>query len=552
MTRSSATPSVSRPRRSPRRGRQALNLALSAAGHVRRRCSWAASRSVSSPVRGASPRCSAARWSRTCRRARWSSPSRSAVHDLHVGDVMLFNAPIDGHPPVVHRIHEIIEVEGEPGVPDQGRRERRARRVDDPPPLTHGVAGRARHSVRGNVVGLLHEADLRVTVLVLGVGLMTIDRARRDLARRADAAPATTNATSPTRRPRRTARPGRHRSRPPRRRRIATTAGHTGDVHRDRPRRRARRRRPRAVHRRPHQAGADVRVGQPERTDGPALQLDERHRAQPRVDRQLADVHDRLHREAGQRDRRPVLDDRRLDDGRDVDSHRRRAPGTTHPALLRRARDPRQLVERATRPRSSSNACIASINLVAGTTAGFGGDTGQATRGQAQRARRRRGRQQRQRLHRRHDEQPHPQGHREHRHHHDDRRRRHRQHRLHVHGHRDDASRSTRPAASPSTPAATSTSPTRATTASARWPGRPSARSRAAAPATPSCTFSGTATTVTLTAPRGVAVNSSGNVYIADTGNNCVRKVVGTDDQPGRGRRHRQHRRARSRAPRRP
>jgi hypothetical protein len=42
------------------------------------------------------------------------------------------------------------------------------------------------------------------------------------------------------------------------------------------------------------------------------------------------------------------------------------------------------------------------------------------------------------------------------------------------------------------------------------------------------CTFSGTATTVTLNGPRGVAVNSSGNVYIADTTNNCVRKVVGT------------------------
>ncbi len=41
------------------------------------------------------------------------------------------------------------------------------------------------------------------------------------------------------------------------------------------------------------------------------------------------------------------------------------------------------------------------------------------------------------------------------------------------------------------------------------------------------CAFAGAATSATLSAPRGVAVDASGNVYIADTGNNCIRKVTG-------------------------
>jgi signal peptidase I len=39
------------------------------------------------------------------------------------------------------------------------------------------------------------------------------------------------------------------------------------------------------------------------------------------------------------------------------------------------------------------------------------------------------------------------------------------------------------------------------------------------------CTYSGPATGVSLNAPRGVAVDAAGTVYIADTGNNCIRKV---------------------------
>jgi signal peptidase I len=50
----------------------------------------------------------------------------------------------------------------------------------------------------------------------------------------------------------------------------------------------------------------------------------------------------------------------------------------------------------------------------------------------------------------------------------------------------------------------------------------------AGAGATTTCSFSGTATSVSMSAPAGVAVDSSGTVYIADTGRNCIRKVVGT------------------------
>lgn len=40
------------------------------------------------------------------------------------------------------------------------------------------------------------------------------------------------------------------------------------------------------------------------------------------------------------------------------------------------------------------------------------------------------------------------------------------------------------------------------------------------------CAFAGTATSATLNQPRGVAIDTSGNIYISDTGNNCVRKVT--------------------------
>ena len=36
----------------------------------------------------------------------------------------------------------------------------------------------------------------------------------------------------------------------------------------------------------------------------------------------------------------------------------------------------------------------------------------------------------------------------------------------------------------------------------------------------------GVATSAQLKNPRGVVLDSSGNVYIADTGNNCIRKLT--------------------------
>ena len=41
------------------------------------------------------------------------------------------------------------------------------------------------------------------------------------------------------------------------------------------------------------------------------------------------------------------------------------------------------------------------------------------------------------------------------------------------------------------------------------------------------CTFSGAASAVSMSSPRGVAVDAGGSVYIADFSRNCVRKVTG-------------------------
>jgi signal peptidase I len=47
--------------------------------------------------------------------------------------------------------------------------------------------------------------------------------------------------------------------------------------------------------------------------------------------------------------------------------------------------------------------------------------------------------------------------------------------------------------------------------------------------ASSSCSFTGAATSVALKSPTGLAVDGAGNVYVADAGNNCVRMVSGTN-----------------------
>ena len=44
--------------------------------------------------------------------------------------------------------------------------------------------------------------------------------------------------------------------------------------------------------------------------------------------------------------------------------------------------------------------------------------------------------------------------------------------------------------------------------------------------ATTACTASGSPTAVSMSGPRGIAVDSAGAVYVADTGRNCIRKIA--------------------------
>ena len=45
--------------------------------------------------------------------------------------------------------------------------------------------------------------------------------------------------------------------------------------------------------------------------------------------------------------------------------------------------------------------------------------------------------------------------------------------------------------------------------------------------ASTACSFSGSATSVSLSTPGGIAVDSAGAVYVSDTGHNCIRKISG-------------------------
>ena len=89
-------------------------------------------------------------------------------------------------------------------------------------------------------------------------------------------------------------------------------------------------------------------------------------------------------------------------------------------------------------------------------------------------------------------------------------------------------------------PMATSTSPIPATTASAR---SPAASITTVAGTCGTLGYSGdgaAATAATLNAPSGLAFDSAGNLYIADTGNSVIRKITGatitTRRRPMRGR----------------
>ena len=101
-----------------------------------------------------------------------------------------------------------------------------------------------------------------------------------------------------------------------------------------------------------------------------------------------------------------------------------------------------------------------------------------------------------------------------------------------------------RPTAWPSTPPTTSTSPCRTRSAPPRQSGRPARRCGAAinvclvagaASANVTAPCPGITNGIVAGHPSGLTINISSDLYIADTGNNCVRRVVGlTPDPPPR------------------
>lgn len=92
--------------------------------------------------------------------------------DLRVGDVLLFNAPIDGHPLVMHRIHDRSLDHGDPVFHTKGDAN------DAPDAWTIRVKGtqawRVVHSAPyvGTIVGWIGKVGARMTVLVGGAGLL--------------------------------------------------------------------------------------------------------------------------------------------------------------------------------------------------------------------------------------------------------------------------------------------------------------------------------------------------------------------------------------------
>ncbi len=111
------------------------------------------------------------------------------------------------------------------------------------------------------------------------------------------------------------------------------------------------------------------------------------------------------------------------------------------------------------------------------------------------------------------------------RHHPPDRRQRHRGLQGRVRRSSRRGPSSTAPRASPSTPRATSSSPTPTTTSSARSPRGASSRPYAGNGTAGYRGDNGPAWRAELSSPTGLAFDALGNLYIADSGNNVIRRV---------------------------
>ena len=469
----STTDGVGRSRRSPRRGRRALQLVVSlvftlsaalvaviAVGQATG--AWRLAPVLSGSMEPNVPK------------GAMVVAEQVDIHHLRVGDVMLFNAPLEGHPPVVHRIHEILEVGGEPAFRTKGD-------ANDAPDawtihLHARKVWRVAHVIpyAGTVVGLLHQADLRVLVLAVGIATLTMTglfAIWRDTGsqRADDFEPGDSESGEPAPGPpsRAARRRGRRR---PTWRRLAPNAGHlatlvaiilvvglAGVAH--------------AlftnVPTKPAPAYATGALTAPSSlrcnwTSATALNLNWTDTSPTFTTGYTVN--------RGNASGGPYSTTVGSTTGETSTSLADSAP---IPPTLRYyvAVAKRGTWSSANSTQVASNACIAAINLVAGTIAGFSGDGAAAT------------------------------------------------------------------AAKLSAPGAvavdaggnvyiadTANNRIRKVTTSTGF----ISTIAGGGTGNTACTFSGAATSVTLNAPRGVAVDTSGNVYVADTGNNCIRKITGT------------------------